>query len=101
MEKSTYLFGKHKGTLDYLCQVYNLEIRDVIEYINYHECSYEEAFMALIPQYTLYTYKGKSLTLEEWSKLVEIPAKVLLLRLEKYKMSISAAFSSPIKSSCR
>lgn len=101
MGNLTYSFGKHKGTFEYLCQIYNLETHDVIDYINYHGCTYEEAFMALIPQYTIYTYRGVSQTLEEWSSVLKIPVKVLLLRLEKYKWSVSAAFTSPTTSSCR
>lgn len=48
-------------------------------------------------QSKLYTYKGKTMTLPEWSEYYGINIRTLNNRINKYGMSIEEALTKPIK----
>ncbi len=94
----SYKYGNYKGSLEGLCEKYKLDYAEVVKFIYDHDCDYREALDSMIPKLTPFSYKKRSMTLEEWSKVVKIPAKVLFIRIVHYNWSVASALTSSCRS---
>ena len=55
----------------------------------------EQSKNRVIPARKLYTFDGKSLSLKEWSRELDIPQGTLNMRIRQYGWSVERAFSTP------